>query len=277
VRWRVHITCLALFVVLLASTWPLQDVISTLRVREKLAIPGQDPAEIVPILVLGGFRGVAVDMLWIRAMARQQDRQFYELLTIFDVISKLQPNFPTVWIFQGWNMAYNIAVEWEAKEDKWKWIRKGLAFTERGFLRNPQSGDLCFDLGYMYFHKFYRVIFHNADYYRRMLKKERGVDNYEEALKWMRRALDHRTLHMRAREVIERSICHVLRRASERVEKEGDDKKALQYARESFKAWMAYLKEYPEDPYRHADHNIDYMAKRIWYLEDKIAKALEGE
>jgi len=80
---------------------------------------------------------------------------------------------------------------------------------------------------------------------RRMLKKERGVDNYEEALKWMRRALDHRTLHMRAREVIERSICHVLRRASERVEKEGDDKKALQYARESFKAWMAYLKEYP--------------------------------
>lgn len=276
-RWKVHVTCLTIVIVLLAATWPLQSFISDLREREKLVVPGQDPAEIVPVLVLGGFRGVAVDLLWVRAMARQQDKKYYELVTIFNVISKLQPNFPTVWVFQGWNMTYNIAVEWEAKEDQWRWVRKGLEFIEKGFGRNPQSGDLCFDLGYMYYHKFYRMVFPNADFYRRKLMEERGLDNYEESLKWIRRSLDGRALRMRTLEVVERTVGHVLRQASKRAEKEGKDEKALEYSRRSLKAWMDYLRKYPEDQYAHGDQNTDYMARRSWYLEDKITRVREGE
>ncbi|MBM4080310.1 MAG: hypothetical protein FJ278_11475, partial [Planctomycetes bacterium] len=88
---KVQVLCLLLAIVLVVCSRPLQSRISHLREREGLEVAGQEPAEVVPILIMGGFRGVAVDVLWIRAMARQEERKFYELLAIFNVIAKLQP------------------------------------------------------------------------------------------------------------------------------------------------------------------------------------------
>src|SRR3972149_5341124 len=101
-----------------------------------------DPTESIPLLLLGGFRGIAVDFLWARAVTRHEEKKYYELLTINNLIAKLQPNFPAVWIFQAWNMAYNIAHEWDSPQNKWKWVSAGLLFARKGALKKPGRGDL---------------------------------------------------------------------------------------------------------------------------------------
>lgn len=205
-----------------------------------------DPSESIPLLLLGSFRGIAVDFLWARAIARHEEKKYYELLTINNLIAKLQPNFPAVWIFQAWNMAYNIAHEWDAPQNKWKWIYTGLNFAKKGALKNPTSGDLFFELGYMYLHLFDQRIFQYAPYYREQLKKESGEDNYEASIYWLRKSLsnDPKLHNILA---IERTVCHVLAHAAQCAEKEGDLDRALHYTESAMKEWEAYLANHPED------------------------------
>ena len=49
--------------------------------------------------------------------------------------------------------AYNVSVEWDAPEDKYVWIKKGINFLKQGVQKNPQSPDLRWDTGQTYFHK----------------------------------------------------------------------------------------------------------------------------
>src|SRR5262249_20374887 len=70
-----------------------------------------------------------------------------------DLITKLQPHFLSVWTFQGWNLAYNVSVEWDAPEDKYDWIKKGIKFLEEGVSKNRKSPDLVWDTAWTYYHK----------------------------------------------------------------------------------------------------------------------------
>src|SRR3972149_1747196 len=180
-----------------------------------------DPTESIPLLLLGGFRGIAVDFLWARAVTRHEEKKYYELLTINNLISKLQPDFPAVWIFQAWNMAYNIAHEWDSPQNKWKWVSAGLHFAKKGALKNPGSGDLFFELGFMYAHLFDQRYFKYATFNREQLKKEEGDDNYEAALFWMRKSVVNAP-KLRNIAAIERTICHTLWKAALCAEEEGN-------------------------------------------------------
>jgi hypothetical protein len=70
-----------------------------------------------------------------------------------DLITKLQPHFLAIWTFQGWNLAYNVSVEWDAPEDKYVWIKKGINFLKQGVEKNQKSPDLKWDTGQTYYHK----------------------------------------------------------------------------------------------------------------------------
>ena len=70
-----------------------------------------------------------------------------------DLITKLQPHFLSVWTFQGWNLAYNVSVEWDAPEDKYEWIKKGIKFLQDGVKKNQKSPDLIWDTAWTYYHK----------------------------------------------------------------------------------------------------------------------------
>jgi len=41
--------------------------------------------------------------------------------------------------------------------------KAGLDFAEKGAIRNPTNGDLLFEIGYIYFHKFDSKSFEYAD------------------------------------------------------------------------------------------------------------------
>jgi len=105
------------------------------------------------LFLLGGFRGIVADLLWIRAEENKRDHDWDRLKTNVELITKLQPHFLSIWTFQGWNLAYNVSVEWDAPEDKYDWIKQGIKFVQEGVKKNRRSPDLIWDTAWFYYHK----------------------------------------------------------------------------------------------------------------------------
>jgi tetratricopeptide (TPR) repeat protein len=66
------------------------------------------PGQVAGNLVLGGFRGIAADLLWLNIEDFWHKGQHYKMLPLFDSVSWLQPQYITVWAVGGWHMTYNI-------------------------------------------------------------------------------------------------------------------------------------------------------------------------
>ncbi|MBP7275461.1 MAG: hypothetical protein KBA51_04580 [Kiritimatiellae bacterium] len=125
--------------------------------REQGLVPAADPLENAPPLVafttvaLGGFRGIAADILWLRAVRLQDHGQYIELVTLADWITKLQPRMPGVWVFQGWNLAFNISVMFERPEDRWRWVQHGIRLLrDEGLKYCPGQSKLYQELSWFF-------------------------------------------------------------------------------------------------------------------------------
>ena len=105
------------------------------------------------LALLGGARGIAANVLWTRAEELKREQDWDRMKATVDLITKLQPHFLSVWTFQGWNLAYNVSVEWDAPEDKYEWIKKGIKFLQDGVKKNRKSPDLIWDTAWTYYHK----------------------------------------------------------------------------------------------------------------------------
>jgi len=105
------------------------------------------------LALLGGARGVAANVLWTRAEELKKEQDWDRMKATIDLITKLQPHFLSVWTFQGWNLAYNVSVEWDAPEDKYEWIKQGIKFIQDGVRKNRHSPDLIWDTAWTYYHK----------------------------------------------------------------------------------------------------------------------------
>ncbi|MBA3710344.1 MAG: hypothetical protein H0W83_16160 [Planctomycetes bacterium] len=108
------------------------------------------PGEFAGTLMLGGFRGLACDLLWLRADAAQEQGRYYESLALFQTISRVQPRFEQVWTYMSWNMAYNLVHEVEDPDAKWSWFLAGIHSNVRGCERNPASLRLLVHLASMF-------------------------------------------------------------------------------------------------------------------------------
>jgi len=78
-------------------------------------------------IATGAFRGLVVDVLWMRADKLKEDGQFFDARQLAEWITILQPRFASVWVFHAWNMAYNISVAIPATQydQRWRWVRNG--------------------------------------------------------------------------------------------------------------------------------------------------------
>ena len=111
------------------------------------------PGEFAGTLLLGGFRGLACDLLWMRATTAKENRRFFESVALFQAISRIQPRFEQIWEYMSWDMAYNIAVEVDDPAGKFGWYLAGLDANVRGCRRNLGSERLLRHLAWMYHHK----------------------------------------------------------------------------------------------------------------------------
>jgi hypothetical protein len=113
-------------------------------------------------LSLTGSRGVAICFLWIAAQEKQKKREWNEMELLVSSVAKLQPHFITPWLYQSWNIAFNVSYKSDSPHDKYFYISRGIQLLAEGERRNrgnkderagieyPGSPDLRFHLGNYY-------------------------------------------------------------------------------------------------------------------------------
>ncbi len=160
---------------LFTASMQLDDINKT---RKKLRLVSNDPLENAPpslafaTVAMGAFRGLLVDVLWMRAENLKQEGKFFDAKQLADWITVLQPRFAAVWDFQSWNMAYNISVAIPASQpaERWRWVRNGYELLrDRGIVENPKSIKLYHSLAWIFEHKMGGVTDDVHKYYKMQL------------------------------------------------------------------------------------------------------------
>lgn len=100
-----------------------------------------------------GLRGWAVCALWISANEAQKKHEWNDLELLVHSLTKLQPHFILPWLFQSWNLAYNVSVESDLVKDKYYYMSRGIELLSEGERRNREHPDLRFSLGEYYLYK----------------------------------------------------------------------------------------------------------------------------
>ena len=103
---------------------------------------------------LGGFRGVAAEVLWSRADRLQEEGRYFELVQLSEWITWLDPHATEAWSYNSWNMAYNISAMMQRPADRLRWVSHGIALLrDRGLPANPNNAKLYRDLAWFYQNK----------------------------------------------------------------------------------------------------------------------------
>jgi tetratricopeptide (TPR) repeat protein len=127
--------------------------------------------------MLGSFRGVAANFLWLKMHRLWDMGQAAELgrtgeaEDVMRTVTLLDPHWLDPWVFAGWHYAYNLSYEAEAAHNyrlQGKYIEAGINYLREGVSYNPGTYELYFELGWTYFDK---------------------LKEYEEGAKWSRAAL----------------------------------------------------------------------------------------
>src|SRR5215213_6093716 len=105
-------------------------------------------------LLLTGSRGLAVSALWLTATEKQKKHEWSELDIAVDSIAKLQPHTIEPWLFQSWNLAYNVSVEMDRLNDMYFYIARGISIAAEGEGMNRNNPDLRYMIGFFYQNKF---------------------------------------------------------------------------------------------------------------------------
>ncbi len=116
-------------------------------------------------LALVGSRGLVVAYLWNSAIQSQKRNDFHKMDERVRTVTQLQPHFLTPWVFQSWNIAYNVSVEMQGSGDMYYYIARGIDLLAEGERRqgrtdpdNPQrkigSPDMRYWIAFTYNNKF---------------------------------------------------------------------------------------------------------------------------
>lgn len=131
--------------------------------------------------LLGGFKGVIADILWLRITELQTNYQILELLELSELVTQLQPHIPEVWTYHAWNLSYNISIYASNKEDKWTWVKNGFELLrDKGLEINPGDPIIALELAWIFQHKIgTKDVDINGEYFRTQWVKD--IAQYLEA------------------------------------------------------------------------------------------------
>jgi hypothetical protein len=118
------------------------------------ALENAPPMLAFTTVALGGFRGLISNYLWIRSSDMQMDGKYFEAAQLADWITDLEPHFTPVWLFQAWNMAYNISIKFKDFSDRWRWVERSIELLRDDGLRyNPNDVLMYRELAWFFQHK----------------------------------------------------------------------------------------------------------------------------
>ena len=95
-----------------------------------------------------GLRGVAANILWEKANDYKLREDWDNLAATLKQITKLQPNFLSVWEFQAHNLSYNISVEFDDYRQRYHWVKKGIGFLMEGTHYNRDNPIMYHQIGW---------------------------------------------------------------------------------------------------------------------------------
>mgnify|MGYP001446294611 FL=1 len=119
-----------------------------------------------------GHAESAADLAWLRAVQyygehRTSDLRFIQLEHVFDILTSLAPGFESPYIFGAFAMAQE-GRDFAAAE----------RLMQKGVERNPRSGRLAFELGFLYFARTGgRDLKHAGEYFERAARLPGGPPN----------------------------------------------------------------------------------------------------
>ncbi|CAN5299479.1 hypothetical protein BH11PLA2_BH11PLA2_30140 [soil metagenome] len=105
-------------------------------------------------LLLTGSRGWATTALWWKAMDFQKRNEFHKLEQTVNAVMMLQPHFISPWLYQSWNMTYNVSVENDRLTDTFYYIARGIELLAKGERLNRDSPDMRYNLAFYIQNKF---------------------------------------------------------------------------------------------------------------------------
>jgi len=154
-----------------------------------------DPTGEAVKLATLGMRGIAANILWEKANRYKMKKDWTNLSATLEQVVRLQPNFVSVWRFQGWNLAYNVSAEFDDFRERYRWVIRGIDFLKEGTKYNTHNAHLPWYIGWVISQKIGRS--DEKLQFRRLFKKDddfhgdRPVaerDNWLVGKQWFRRA-----------------------------------------------------------------------------------------
>lgn len=147
-----------------------------------------------------GLRGVAANLLWYKADKAKMKEDWDGFQAAVDQIAKLEPHYVTVWDYQGWNVSYNISVEWDDYHDRYFWLKEGIKFFLKGIRYNDHEPVLPYRIGWFTAQKMgtadekiqFRRLFHDDDdeeFPNHRLRPQNRRDNWLVGQEWFEKAV----------------------------------------------------------------------------------------
>lgn len=113
-------------------------------------LPGTDLLQIL----LSGSRGIFCELLWQKIDLLQREDRFVEMIPLTNWLTHLDPRSTGAWMFNAWNLSYNVSVMYSTPEERWPWVLRGIDLLTEGALKyNPNDPAIYNELGWLYEHK----------------------------------------------------------------------------------------------------------------------------
>jgi hypothetical protein len=105
--------------------------------------------------LIGGFRPLAVDLLWLRADALFRSGRLFELVALFRSITALDPSNRLVREFAAWHLAYNVSLAETDPDRRFAWFAEGIRILDEGRAASSrQAWRLDLAAGRMFYDRF---------------------------------------------------------------------------------------------------------------------------
>ncbi|MHC4884461.1 MAG: hypothetical protein ACYTGH_05175 [Planctomycetota bacterium] len=146
---------------------------------------GIPPKVMLATTALGAFRGIFIDLLWLRSVELKEDGKFYEMVQVYDWITNLQPHYSKLWAHIAWDLAYNVSVE-RPQDERYFWVKRGIRYLrDKGIPYNQYDQDLYYELSWIYHHKIggdldFALRFYRTQLFREMDAVLKGEGNREQ-------------------------------------------------------------------------------------------------
>ncbi len=118
------------------------------------------------LAVLAGFREITAGILWVKADTFFDQGNYDAILPLIRLVTLLDPNEIDVYATGMWHIGYNFTDE-EQRSDR-RYIPSALALGKEGTRQNPDTYELFFEEGWLWYHKI--------------------DDDYDNAVKWFKEA-----------------------------------------------------------------------------------------